>query len=66
MKQVEMERGAAVGGEAFAVGPAYPVSKAKCAGCSACSLVTQTLTGMPIEPAYYQCLAGVQADCRGE
>lgn len=69
MKQVEMEHGAAVGGEAFEVSPAYPVSKVKCSGCAACYLVTETFCNVSrLDPSeyYFGCMAGVEADCRGE
>jgi hypothetical protein len=46
--------------------PVYPVSREKCAGCRSCALVTETITGAPVTPVYYQCLAGVESDCRGE
>ena len=43
----------------------YPVSKKKCAGCSACQLVTKDFGGAPLEEPkkYYQCIAMAECYC---
>ena len=43
----------------------YPVSKEKCSSCGMCSLVTKTITGVPLKEheQYYQCLAMAEEVC---
>jgi hypothetical protein len=35
-----------------------------CADCSACTLVTHTITGAVMDSSYYQCIAGMDGECQ--
>ena len=41
----------------------YDLNNERCEQCGMRSLVTQTITGVEIDPPYWQCLANAEMDC---